>query len=59
MLFGFPNLLPYIHDCKLRMEIVSNSSGYWIVDKGFIDGPYINVELATEALEEIEKWQKR
>ena len=33
-------------------EIVERSSGYWLVDKsGVVDGPFIDLEDAVEALE--------
>ena len=35
------------------MEIVERSSGYWIVDNGPIDGPFIELSEASEQLEKL------
>ena len=36
-----------------NIEIVERSSGYWIVENGTIDGPFIELSEAQERLAEI------
>ncbi len=40
-------------EVNVTREIVERSSGYWIVENGAIDGPFIELSEAQERLAEI------